>query len=68
MGVHTNKCTQTHTYTQHHDTHALIAAPVDGRFEDVTSTILNDIDLDTDEQTTATDDEPMTDDNNNQLI
>ena len=37
--------------------------PVDGKFEEVTATILNDIDSDTDEETVATDDEPMAADN-----
>ena len=33
--------------------------PVDGKFEDVTTTILNDIHSDTDEETVATNDEPV---------
>ena len=45
--------------------HQYYKEPVDGKFEDVTASILNDIDLDTDEETvaTATDDEPMVADN-----
>ena len=37
--------------------------PVDGKFEDVTATIVNDIDFDTDEETVSTDDEPLAADN-----
>ena len=39
--------------------------PVDEKFEDVTATILNDIDSDTNEEMTATDDEPMAANNTN---
>ena len=39
--------------------------PVNGKFEGVTATILNDIDLDTDEETVAKDDHPMAADNAN---
>ena len=39
--------------------------PVDGKFEDVIATILNNIDLDTDEEKVATDDEPMGPENTN---
>ena len=39
--------------------------PVDGKFEDVTATILDDIDLDRDKEMVATDDEPMVADNTN---
>ena len=35
------------------------------KIEDVTATILSDIDLDTDEEMIATDDEPMAADNTN---
>ena len=39
--------------------------PVVGKFQDVTATILNNIDSDTDEETVATDEEPMAADNSN---
>ena len=39
--------------------------PVDGKFEDVTAAILNDIDSDTNEETVATGDEPMVADSSN---
>ena len=39
--------------------------PVDEKFEDVTATILNDTDSDTDEEMVATNDEPTAADNPN---
>lgn len=39
--------------------------PVDGKFEDITATILNDIDSDTDEEVVVTDVVPMVADSTN---